>query len=94
MGLLVACKNGEYPIKNEGARVVTTLFINFSDAQGQLTPKSVMESCQNSNSCELLWFVLLSAKMKKIHLKMRVLEWSQHFSHYMFMGIFQTLKGS
>ena len=46
MGLLVACKNEEDPIKNEGARVVTTLFINFSDAQGQLTPKSAMESCQ------------------------------------------------
>ena len=25
MGLLVACKNEEDPIKNEGARVVTTL---------------------------------------------------------------------
>ena len=47
MGLLVACKNEEDPIKNEGARVVTTSFIYFSDAQGQLTPKSVMESCQN-----------------------------------------------
>ena len=53
MGLLVACKNEKYPIKNEGARVVTTLFINFSDAQGQLTPKSVMESCLNSNSSKL-----------------------------------------
>ena len=29
MGLLVACKNEEDPIKNEGARVVTTLFIIF-----------------------------------------------------------------
>ena len=48
MGLLVACKNEEDPIKNEGATVVTTLFINFSDAQGQLTPKSVIESCRNS----------------------------------------------
>ena len=46
MGVLVACKNEEDPIKNEGARVVTTLFIDFSHAQGQLTPKSVMESCQ------------------------------------------------
>ena len=45
MGLFVACKNEEDPIKNEGARVVTTLLINLSDAQGQLTPKSVMESC-------------------------------------------------
>ena len=53
MGFLVACKNEEDPIKNEGARVVTTLFINFSDAQGQLTPKSVTKSCRNSNSSEV-----------------------------------------
>ena len=26
--------------------------------------------------------------MKKIHLKMKVLEWSQHLSHYKSMGIF------
>ena len=44
MGVLVACKNEEDPIKNKGARVVTTLFIDFSDAQGQLTPKSAVES--------------------------------------------------
>ena len=55
MVVLVTCKNEEDPIKNEGARVVTTLFIDFSDAQGQLTPKSVMESCQNSNPSMLLW---------------------------------------
>ena len=53
MGFLVACKNEEDPIKNEGARVVTALFINLSDAQGQLTPKSVFESCRNSNSSKL-----------------------------------------
>ena len=39
MVVLVTCKNEEDPIKNEGARVVTTLFINFSDAKGELTPK-------------------------------------------------------
>ena len=55
MGFLVACKNEEDLIKNEGARVVTTLFIDFSDTQGELTCKSVMESCRNSNSSELLW---------------------------------------
>ena len=53
MGLLGACKNEEDPIKTEGARVVTTLLINFSDAQGQLTPKSATESCRNSNSSKL-----------------------------------------
>ena len=93
MGLLVACKNEEDPIKNEGARVVTTLFINFSDAQGQLTPKSVMESCRNSNSSKHLWLVLLSARIKKIHPKMKALEWSQHFSHYKPMGIFADAQG-
>ena len=93
MGLLVACKNEEDPIKNEGDRVVTILFINFSDAQGQLTPKPVMESRRNSISYELLWLVLLSARLKKIDPKMKVLEWSQHFSHYKSMGIFPDAQG-
>ena len=93
MVVLVTCKNEEDPIKNEGARVVTTLFINFSDAQGLLTPKSVMESCGNSNPSKLLWLVLLSVRMKKIHPKMKVLEWSQHFSHYKSMGIFPDAHG-
>ena len=73
--------------------MVTTLFINFSDAQGQLTPKSVIESCQNSNPSKLLWLVLLSTRMKKIHPKMKVLEWSQHFSHNKSMGIFPDAQG-
>ena len=92
MGLLVAGKN-EDPIKYEGARVVTTLFINFLDTKGQLTPKSVMESCRNSNSFKLIWLVLLSARIKKIHPKMKVLEWSQHFSPNKSMGIFPDAQG-
>ena len=44
MDLLVACKNEEDPIKNERARVVTTLFITFLDVQGELTPKWVIGS--------------------------------------------------
>ena len=47
MGFLVVCKNEEDPMKNEGARVVTKLFIELSDAQGQLTPRSVKKSYQN-----------------------------------------------
>ena len=73
--------------------MVTTLFINFSDAQGQLTPKSVMESCWNSNPFKLLWLVLLSARMKKINPKMKILEWSQHFSNYKSMGISPDTQG-
>ena len=75
MGVLVACKNEEDSIKNEVARVVTTLFIDFSDAQGQLTPKSEKESCRNSNPSKLLWLTLLPARMKKIHWKMKILQW-------------------
>ena len=93
MGVLVACKSEEDAIKNEGDRVVTTLFIDFSDAQGQLTPRSEKESCQNSNSSKLVWLVLLPARMKKIHPKMKALEWSQHFSHYKSMGIFPGAQG-
>ena len=71
MGVFVACKNEEDPIKNECARAVTILFIDFSDTQGQLTPKSVMEFCRNSKSPKLLWLALLPARMKKIQSKMR-----------------------
>ena len=37
MVVLVTCKNEEDSIKTEGARVFTTFYIDFSDAQGQLT---------------------------------------------------------
>ena len=55
MAVLFTCKNEEDPIKMKVlSRVVTTLYINFSDAQGQLTLKSVMESGRNSNLSKLL----------------------------------------
>ena len=93
MVVLVSCKNEEDLIKNEGTRVVTTLIIDFSAAQGQLSPKSVMESCQNSNSSKLLWKGLLLARMKKFNPKMTTLELSQYFSHYKSMGIFPDAQG-
>ena len=37
MDVLVTCKYEEYLIKNEGARVVTTLYINILDVKGQIT---------------------------------------------------------
>ena len=42
MTVLVTCKNEKDPINNEGATVLTTLNIDFSDAQGQVTPHSVV----------------------------------------------------
>ena len=38
MVVLITCKTEEDSIKNEDTRVLTTLYIDFSDAQGQLTP--------------------------------------------------------
>ena len=54
MVVLNTCKNEEDLFKNENARVLTTLLFDFSDAQGQLTPKSVAEFRRNSNSSKLL----------------------------------------
>ena len=90
MNVLVTCKYEKDPIKNEGARVDTTLYSNFSDAQGQITLVLVSVSGRNLNSSKLS----LPARMRMIDSKMKELEWSQDFSHYKSMGIFQTLKGS
>ena len=54
MVVLLTCKTKEDPIKNEGARVFTTLFINFSDAQGQITLELVVVSGRNLTSSKLL----------------------------------------
>ena len=44
MVVLVTCKYEKDLIKNEGARVFTTLYTNFSDVQGQITLESVVVS--------------------------------------------------
>ena len=51
----------------------------FPDAQGQLTPQSLVRSGRISNSSEMLWMFSLPASMKKIRSKMKALECSQHF---------------
>ena len=53
MAVLVTCGNEEHPIKNEGTRLFTTLYINFSDAQGEITPILVVVSGRNLNSSKL-----------------------------------------
>ena len=80
MDVLVTCKYEEYPIKNEGARVVTTLYVNLSDAQGQITLVSV--SGRNLNSSKLSCMSSLPARMRMIESKMKELECLQDFSHY------------
>ena len=53
MVVLVTCTIEEDPIKNEGARMLTTLNIDFPDAQGQLTPQSFVRFGRISNSSVL-----------------------------------------
>ena len=59
MADLVTCVNEEDPLENEGTRVVTT-FSHYNsmgiipNAQGQLTHKSLVGYCQNSNPSEIL----------------------------------------
>ena len=74
MVVLVTCKYEEDPIKNEGARALPRLYVIFSDAQGQLTPKSAAEFFPNSNSSKLQYLFSLPARTKKIQSKMKELE--------------------
>ena len=81
------------PIKNEGARVFTTLYINFSDAQGQIALEFVVVSGRNLNSSKLSCMSSSPARMRMIESKMKELECSQDFSHYKSMGIFPDAQG-
>ena len=64
MDVLVTCKYEKDPIKNEGARVDTTLYSNFSDAQATLVLVSV--SGRNLNSSKLSCMSSLPARMRMI----------------------------
>ena len=93
MVVLLTCKNEEDPIKNRGARVFTTLYINFSDAEGQITLELVVVSGRNLNSSKLSYMSSLPARMRMIDSKMKELECSQDFSHYKCMRIFPDAQG-
>ena len=93
MVVLLTCKNEEDSIKNEDARVVTTLYSNFSDAQGQITLVLVSVSGRNLNSSKLKGMSSLIARMRMIASKMKELVCSQDFSHYKSMGSFPDAQG-
>ena len=71
----------------------TTLYINFSDVQGQMTLVLVVVSGRNFNSSKLSSMSSLPARMRLIKSKMKELECSQDFSHYKSMGIFPNAQG-
>ena len=57
MHVLVTCKNEDDRFTNEGARALTRFlpfYGDFSDAQGQLTPQSWVQSSRISNSSDIV----------------------------------------
>ena len=93
MDVLVTYQYEENPIKNRGARVFTILYINFSDAQGQITLELVVVTGRNLNSSKLSCMSSLPARMRMIDSKMKELECSQNFSHYKSIGFFSDAEG-
>ena len=85
MVVLDSCKYEEGPSKNEGIRVVTPLLSLY--VHGDFSRRSM---AGNSAVRGLIWpnfepiqdfmVVLVTCKMKKIQSKLKVLEWSQHYS--------------
>ena len=71
-------------IKNERANMETAFshhksMWNFLDAQGQLTPWSVVRSGRNSNSSDILCMSSLPASIKKIGSKTAEKRWRHRF---------------
>ena len=66
----------------------TTLYINFSDAEGQITLELVAVSGRNLISSKLSCISLLPARMRMIDSKMKEIECSQDFSPFKSIWVF------
>ena len=76
----VTCKSEADPHKMkalEWSQHFSHVYGEFSDAQGQLTPQSLVGSCRILNSSEILWLSSLPARLEKVQSKMKAQEWSQ-----------------
>ena len=73
--------------------MLTTLYINFSDVQEQITLVLKVVSGQNFNSSKLSCMSSLPPRTRLIRSNMKELECSQDFSHYKSMGIFPDAQG-
>ena len=93
MPVLVTSNFDVDSIKNERASMETAFshcksMEIFLDAQGQLTPSSVVQSGRKSNSFEILCISSLPASMKRIGSKATEKRWKHRFPHYKSMGAF------
>ena len=67
MVCLITFKNEEDPIKNEGARVATRLYVNFSDILGQVYNSiDNVGIWQKFDLIRAFMHVLIACKIKKI----------------------------
>ena len=78
MVVIVTCKNEEDSIKTEGARVFTTLNIDFSDAQGQLTPYGGI--LPKSKLIQAFMHIFVTCKNEEDSIKNKKLTASKAFS--------------
>ena len=69
MDILITCQYEEDPIKNTAVRVFTTLYINCSGTQGQITWELLVVPGLNLNSSKLSYMSSLPARMRMIDLK-------------------------
>ena len=69
MVILVTSKNEEDPIKTEGARVATTLTIDFSNIQGQLTPQSRVKIWLKFELIQDVMVILVTSKNEEDPIK-------------------------
>ena len=93
MGVLVACKNEEDPIKNEGARVVTKHYSLFFTRSRAANSEVSDEILLKFKPIQAFMAVLVTCKNEEDPLENVILEWSQRFSHFKSMGIFPNAQG-
>ena len=69
MVVLVTCKNEEDPIKTEGTRVLTKLYIDFPDTQWQLTTQSVVDSGLKFELIQAFMVAIVICKNEEVPIK-------------------------
>ena len=74
--------------------MLTTVYIDFSDAQGQITPGLWWYLAKIRTHNKLARISSYPARMRMIQANMKEVEWSQHFLIVIVLGIFEVLKGS
>ena len=71
MHVQITCKFHKASIKIKQAKILTKFEYGVFSTKGQLTPTSIVRSCRNSNSFEILCLSSLSASLIKIRLKLK-----------------------